>query len=202
MSGLAYYVGPDLPGQPLLLLHSWHGLSSEAKRLADLLADEGCTVLVPDLLEGALASSEDEGKQALDGADPNHLVNVTLGGLDVLRRSAPGPVHVLGLGMGGSLGLWLSVRRPEVIRSVVSFYGLQAIDFSGATARYQLHLADDDPWVPADDAAFMEATMGMEGLKVERFDYPTTRHGFLETDFGSESAQLAWTRTLGFLRAG
>jgi carboxymethylenebutenolidase len=202
MSGLAYYVGPDLPGQPLLLLHSWHGLSSEAKRLADLLADEGCTVLVPDLLDGALAMTEREGKMALDGADPNRLVNATLGGLDVLRRSAPGPVDLLGLGMGGSLALWLSVRRPELVRSVVSFYGLQTIDFSGAKARYQLHLAGEDPWVTADDAAFMEATMGMEGLKVERFDYPAARHGFLESDFEGESGQLAWSRTLEFLRPG
>ena len=200
MSGLAYYVGPDHPGQPLLLLHSWLGLSSGAKRLADLLADGGCTVLAPDLLEGALPSTEEEGKLALDDADPNHLVSVTLGGLDVLRRSAPGPVNVIGLGMGGSLALWLSVRRPEVISSVVSFYGLQAIDFAGAKARYQLHLAEYDPWVPPDDVAFMEATMGMEGLKVERFDYTVARHGFLETDFEGESAQLAWNRTLEFLR--
>jgi carboxymethylenebutenolidase len=203
MSGLAYYVGPPQPANPVLLLHSWHGLNGATKKLADRLADEGCTVLVPDLLSEALPSNQAEAEEVLGAIDPNHLVSATLGGLEVLGNSAPGPATILGLGMGGSLALWLSVRRPERVIGVVSFYGTQTIDFAGSRARYQLHLAEDDPWVSSDDAAFMEATMGLEGIEFETFLYPGTHPGFFEegSHFDAEAADLAWSRTLTFLQS-
>jgi carboxymethylenebutenolidase len=203
MSGLAYYVGPQTPANPVLLLHSWHGLNAATKKLADRLADEGCTVLVPDLLAGALPTSQAEAEETLAAADPNRLVAATLGGLEVLGNSAPGLSTAVGLGMGGSLALWVSVRRPHRVNAVVSFYGTQAIDFSGSRARYQLHLAGDDPWVSSDDAAFMEATMGLEGIDIQTHRYPGTRPGFFEEgeNFAPEAADLAWERTLAFLQS-
>jgi carboxymethylenebutenolidase len=203
MSGLAYFVGPRQPANPVLLLHSWHGLNSATKKLADRLADEGCTVLAPDLLSGRLPTSQAEAVNALQTADPNRLVSATLGGLEVLANSVPGPASVLGLGMGGSLALWVSVRRPQRVKAVVSFYGTQAIDFTGSRARYQLHFASEDPWVSSDDAAFMEATMGLEGIDFEDFRYPDTRPGFFEegADYDAAAADLAWSRTLDFLHS-
>lgn len=203
MSGLAYFVGPPRPANPVLLLHSWHGLNAATKKLADRLADEGCTVLAPDLLSGRLPTSQAEAVDALRTADPNQLVSATLAGLEVLRNSVPGPATVLGLGMGGSLALWVSVRRPQRVNAVVSFYGTQAIDFTGSRARYQLHFAGEDPWVSSDDAAFMEATMGLEGIEFEDFRYPDTRPGFFEEgdDYDAVAADLAWSRTLNFLHS-
>ena len=203
MSGLAYYVGPPRPANPVLLLHSWHGLNGATKKLADRLADEGCTVLAPDLLSGALPPDQAAAAEVLAAVDPNHLVSATLGGLEVLGNSAPSPATVLGLGMGGSLALWVSVRRPQRVTGVISFYGTQTIDFAGARARYQVHLAEADPWVSADDAAFMEATMGLEGIEFETFRYPGTRPGFFEEgeDFDADAADLAWSRTLAFLQS-
>jgi carboxymethylenebutenolidase len=203
VSGLAYYVGPQTPANPVLLLHSWHGLNAATKKLADRLADEGCTVLVPDLLTGALPSTQAEAEETLAAADPNRLVAATLGGLEVLAKSAPGPATAFGLGMGGSMALWVSVRRPHRISAVVSFYGTQAIDFAGSRARYQLHLAGDDPWVSSDDAAFMEATMGLEGISLESYRYPGTRPGFFEEgeNYDLDAADLAWERTRSFLQS-
>lgn len=203
MSGLAYYVGPARPANPVLLLHSWHGLNGATKKLADRLADEDCTVLVPDLLAGTLPSSQAEAEDALAAADPNQLVSATLGGLRILGKSVPGPASVVGMGMGGSLALWVSVRQSQRVNAVVSFYGLQTIDFTGARARYQLHLAEEDPWVSSDDAAFMEATMGLEGIELENHRYPGTRSGFLEEGetFDAEAADLAWVRTVHFLHS-
>ena len=200
---MAYFVGPPRPANPVLLLHSWHGLNAATKKLADRLADEGCTVLAPDLLSGQLPASQAEAVSALRTADPNHFVSATLGGLEVLGTSVPGPASVLGLGMGGSLALWVSVRRPQRVNAVVSFYGTQAIDFTGSRARYQLHFAGEDPWVSSDDAAFMEATMGLEGIEFEDFRYPDTRPGFFEEgdDYDAVAADLAWSRTLNFLHS-
>jgi dienelactone hydrolase len=48
----------------------------------------------------------------------------------------------------------------------------------------------------------MEATMGLESLRVEVITYPGTRHGFCEPDsetFDPEAFQRAWRRTIEFL---
>ena len=67
--------------------------------------------------------------------------------------------------MGGSLGLWASVRLPDLITGAVSIYGAQSIDFAASRSAYQIHLAENDPWLPEDDAIFMEATMRLEAAQ-------------------------------------
>ncbi|MGH8927782.1 MAG: dienelactone hydrolase family protein [Acidimicrobiia bacterium] len=202
MSGLAYFIGPGKGAGPgVLLLHSWWGLNSFSKKLADRLSDEGFTVLAPDLFNEALPSDQLEAEATLHEADPNHLANATLSGAAVLAKQSSA-IQVVGLGMGGSLGLWASVRLADLISGVVSIYGAQNVDFAGSRSSYQIHLAEDDSWLPADDAAFMEATMRLEMLEVEVFRYPGTEHGFFEPGptHDSAAATQVWERTVQFLR--
>jgi carboxymethylenebutenolidase len=200
-SSSAYFISPERPGPGVLLLHSWWGLSSFTKKLADRLSDEGFTVLAPDLFSGKTPSTQAEAEETLRDADPNHLAATTLSAVSILARKSP-TFAIIGLGMGGSLGLWASVRAPDVVNRVVSFYGTQNIDFVGSRSEYLVHLAENDPWVTADDSAFMQTTMGLEGLPVELVDYPGTSHGFFEQGegFDPEAAESAWQKTLEFLR--
>ena len=201
MSGLAYFISPEAPGPGVLLLHSWFGLNSSTKRLADRLSDEGFTVLAPDLMAEALPVDQAEAEATLQAADPNYLASATLSGAGVLARRSP-TIQVVGLGMGGSLGLWASVRLPDLITGVVSIYGAQSMDFAPSRSAYQIHLAENDPWLLEDDAIFMEATMRLEALKVEVHTYPGTSHGFFEEgpDHDETAADLVWERMLTFLR--
>ena len=203
MSGLAYFISPEAPGPGVLLLHSWFGLNSYTKRLADRLADEGFTVLAPDLLAEVLPTDQAEAEAALQAADPNYLASATLSGVGVLARRTR-TIQVVGVGMGGSLGLWASVRLPDLITGVVSIYGAQSIDFAASRSGYQIHLAENDPWLPDDDAVFMEATMRLEALKVDLYSYQGTTHGFFEDGaaYDEAAADLVWERMLGFLRRG
>ena len=70
-SGEAFFVGPEggarCPG--VLVLHSWWGLTDWTKDFATRLADEGYTVLAPDLFEGVQPVTEAEGEVVLAGAD-------------------------------------------------------------------------------------------------------------------------------------
>jgi carboxymethylenebutenolidase len=197
----AYYIGPDPPGRGLLLLHSWWGLTRSIKQLADRLSDEGFTVLAPDLFGGRLPADLQAAEATLHEADPNYLASATLSSVSVLARRFT-EIGVIGLGMGGSLGLWASVRAADTVNRVVSFYGTQTVDFTGSGSAYLIHLAERDPWVSSDDAAFMQATMGLEGLSVEMHSYPGTEHGFFEPGdtYDDKAAELAWERTLAFLR--
>jgi carboxymethylenebutenolidase len=169
--------------------------------MADRLADEGFTVLAPDLFQGELPEDEQTAESTLREADPNYLASATLSAAGVLHRQSP-QIQVIGMGMGGSLGLWASVRLPTMVTGVVSLYGAQNIDFAGSRATYQIHLAAQDPWLTRDDAFFMEATMGLAGVGVELYDYPGTTHGFFEegATHDPEASRLAWGRILRFLR--
>jgi carboxymethylenebutenolidase len=201
VSGLAYFISPEAPGPGVLLLHSWFGLNASTKRLADRISDEGFTVLAPDLLAEALPADQHEAEATLREADPNYLASATLSGAGVLGRQSK-TIQVVGLGMGGSLGLWASVRLPGLITGAVSIYGAQSIDFAASRSAYQIHLADNDPWLPEDDAIFMEATMRLEALKVDVYTYPGTSHGFFEDGptFDQSASELVWERMLAFLR--
>ncbi len=202
MSGLAYFISPKAPGPGVLLLHSWFGLNSFTKRLADRLAAEGFTVLAPDLMAEALPVDQIEAEAALHAADPNYLASTTLSGAGVLAKRVKS-IQVVGLSMGGSLGLWASVRLPDLITGVVSIYGAQNMDFAGSRSAYQIHLAENDPWLSQDDATFMEATMRLEALEVEAFTYPGASHGFFEEGPSYEpvAAGIVWDRMLPFLRS-
>lgn len=200
-SSTAYYISPTSPGPGLLLLHSWWGLNSFIKKLADRFSDEGFTVLAPDLFSGVIPADQAGAEATLRAADPNYLAASTLSSVSVLARQSP-EIGIVGIGMGGSLGLWASVRVPEMVTRVVSFYGTQNVDFAGSRSSYLVHLAEKDPWVTSDDAAFMQATMSLEGLAVELLDYPDTTHGFFEygESYNAEAAGVAWEKTLEFLR--
>lgn len=202
----AYFVSPPSgPGHAVLLLHSWWGLDGSVRRMADRISDAGHTVLVPDLLGGVTFEDETLAEHHLRDVDPNRLASLTQTSVLLVRERSldpTAPISVVGMSMGASLGLWASIRQSEAISRVASLYGVQTIDFTGATARYQLHFAEDDALVDSDEASFMEATIGLNGLEVESYRYPGTAHWFFEEgrpNYDVEAAETAWERLLGFL---
>ncbi len=204
MSDQAYFVSPPGgPGPGVVVLTSWWGLTPFFRRFADRLSDLGLTVLVPDLAGGERPGDHDQARSWLAEADPNRLALLTLDSVRLLAEKTGGrPVSVVGFSMGASLGLWASVRLTDRVDKVVAFYGTQAIDFDGATARYQLHMVDGDEMVDDDELAFMEATMGLAGLEVETHRYPGAGHFFFESDQPGHdpvAAELAWKRLSVFL---
>lgn len=207
MRDLAYFVQPEAgTGPGVLLLHSLWGLTSPVKGLCDDLADRGFTVLAPDINFGELPETEEEGIDRLGEADPDRLASLVLSSARLLAdKSVEGPIGVVGFGMGGSLGLWASVRLADLVAVAVSFYGTQQIDFAGSRSSYLIHFAEEDEYITDDEAAFMEATMGLESLPVEVITYAGTRHGFCEPDgdsFDPEAFAMAWGRTIEFLTVG
>lgn len=201
---LAYFVQPETgPGPGVLVLHSLWGLTPSVKSLCDELADHGYTVLAPDINFGELPETEQEGIDHLSEASPDRLASLVLSSTRLLaNQSSEGPVGIVGFGMGGSLGLWASVRLADLVGAVVSFYGSQQIDFAGSQSSYLIHFAEVDEYITGDEAAFMEATMGLESLPVEVITYEDTRHGFGDPEgetFDPEAFGRAWARTIEFL---
>lgn len=191
-------------GPGILVLHSWWGLTDSIKDRVNELADAGYAALAPDLFDGVVARSDDDGRELLAAADPNALAAGVQACADALRRmpaTDDRPIIVIGFSMGASLGLWFSERFADQVRAVVGFYGTQGMDFRRTRSDYQLHMVADDPMVDADELALMEASFGLAGRGAEIHLYDAAHH-FAEPGtpgYDAVAADLAWKRTRDFL---
>ena len=111
---------------------------------------------------------------------------------------------MIGFSLGAYFALDLSVTAPELISSVVVFYGTGVNDFSGSRADYLGHFAEKDEFEPQAGVDGLEASLQRAGRPVSLYRYPGTGHWFFEPDrsdaFDQAAASLAWDRTLAFLR--
>ncbi len=205
-AGEAFFVGPEggQPGPGILVLHSWWGLNDWVRSFCRRLADEGYTVLAPDLLDGATPQTPAEGETVLATVEPNTLSGLVLASTGVLQRAAAGddqPIAVVGFSMGASMAFWLAARAPDVVKTVVTFYGAQSIDFDAADAIFQGHFADNDHLVSEEDRVTTEAFIRIGDNDTDFHLYPDTQHWFFEAGdtFDAAAAELAWERMMTFL---
>lgn len=197
---------PSGQGPGVLVLHAWWGLNDFMKDFCRRLAAEGFTVLAPDLYHGKVATTVDEAKKLRGTAKRAQASAEILAAADQLSVLTNGPIGVVGFSMGGWWGLWLSQQRPETVRAVALFYATGGGDFSLARAAYQGHFAEHDEWEPASGVKKLEKALVKAGRPASFHTYPGTGHWFFEADrpdaYDSAAAQLAWERTLAFLKGG
>ncbi len=205
-AGQAFLVNPTEKekGPGVLVLHSWWGLTDWTKTYCRNLADEGYTVLAPDLLEGAQPQTEEEGESTLAALDPDELSGLVMSSAQTLRavsEDSNKPLAVIGFSMGASLALWLSARLTHDVAAAVIFYGAQSIDFDDATASYQGHFGTDDHMVTEDERVLTESFIGLGGCSTDFYTYEGAKHWFCESgpNYNEEASTLSWQRTLTFL---
>ena len=133
---------------------------------------------------------------------------LVLSSIVALRSQAArpdGPVAVVGFSMGASWALWAATRQPDSIHAVVAYYGTQHIDFAELRAPVLGHFGDADHLVTEDELVEMHAHLLLLERDVEVHRYPDAGHFFAERDvvesYDAPSAELAWARTVEFLRA-
>lgn len=199
----------DGKGSPVLVLHAWWGLNTTIKDLCDRLADEGFLVFAPDLYRGDITDKIEEAEKLVKAfSKKDDQIQADL--LDAIsflqsRSDEDNPqIDVIGFSFGAYYALDLSNRYPDIIRSVVVFYGTGAEDFSKSTAAYLGHFAENDPYEPQEYVAGLEETLKQAGRPVSFHQYPNTGHWFFEPDredaYNAAAADLAWERTLDFLK--
>lgn len=201
---LALPSGTDAPG--VIVLHAWWGLNSIFKNLCDRLALEGFAAFAPDVNSGRIAKTIDEAKQIMGELDEQRKFDVVTAAPDFLRNQ-PGirkePFSVIGFSMGAAWALVLAGERPEDIRKVVMFYGAGEAEYAKLKVDVLGHFAEKDEWEDEKYIHAMQDDMQTAGLKVQFHFYPNTSHWFFENDrpeFDASAADLAWGRTLEFLR--
>ena len=199
-------------GPGLVIIQEWWGLVEHIKRLADRFAAEGFITLAPDLYDGQAAKSPDEAarmQMALQLGEAAKEIRGAAAHLLSLPNVRPKRVATLGFCMGGLLALFAAQEHPDVFAAVVDFYGYaihpQApIEPARLQVPAQAHFGRTDRSVPESEARGLAERYRAAGKQFEAYFYDAGHAFFNDTRpqvFDQPSADLAWQRTLTFLRS-
>jgi carboxymethylenebutenolidase len=203
----AYIARPEVrEGAGVLVLHAWWGLNDTFTGACDRLAAEGFIAVAPDLFgDGRIVTTVEEAEAQTEQAFGEAMLDRAEGGLDALlaERGLLGrEVGVIGFSMGVPWALSLAERRPE-IGAVVVFYGTGGGDLGKSDAAYLGHFVPGDELEPDAGVDALVGTLREAGRDVTIHRYAGTSHWFIEPDrpeYDAEAANLAWERTIAFLR--
>lgn len=208
MTGPAYNQYLAVPksgsGAGVLVLHPWWGLNDVIRDFCDRLAAAGYVALAPDMFSGRLARTVPEAEQLVAQMSEARIVTpIILSAAEELNRRAPGGLGTIGFSFGGFWALWLSERRPDLIRAAAIFYATYDGDFKQSGAAYLCHFAETDPFESSEGIALLEKNLKAADRPAALHTYPGTGHWFVEKDrpeaYDATAAELAWERTLAFL---
>ena len=204
--GLAYLaLPPGARGRPVLLVHSWWGLTSSFTAYADELAASGFVVGCADLYGGDLAQTQEDARrlrQRRRGEPAYRVLQRSLKSLIALDASAGGNPAVVGFSMGGHWAVWLAQHPDPPVSAAVLYYAARGGDFARMTAPVLAHFADRDEFVTTAARRTMERAISRAGLSCTAFDYPGTEHWFAESaqrEHDPAASRLALQRTASFL---
>jgi len=197
----AYLANGGGPG--VLLLHAWWGLKPFFKQVCDQLAEQGFTVLAPDLRDGQIAQTIEEAKALMEKSDGQFVGDTVMTAKDYLRGLVTGQLGIVGFSMGAAWGLITAAYKPEQVAALVLFYGNEGVDYSQVTAKVLGHYSDNDEWEPNEFVENTFAEFKKANVDATLHIYPGVAHWFVESDrpeYDSAAAQLAWERTFEFLK--
>lgn len=205
--GRAYRAAPPRDEGPgVLMLHAWWGLNATFQAMCDRLAEAGFLAIAPDLYRGVVVDTEAAAEQEADRDEAERAASVAAA-LDRLRGEPgvrPGSLGVVGFSMGAYFALNVAATDPSVVAAVLCYGTGPDRDWTASPAAFQGHYAELDPFEPLDGVYALERALRRDGRRAEFHLYPGTRHWFMEPDrsdaYDEEAAELAWGRTIAFLR--
>lgn len=197
-------------GPGLIVVQEWWGLVDHIKHLCDRFAAEGFVTLAPDLFHGTQTKSPDEAGKLLMALNIAHAATDLAGAADYLLALPsvhPKKVGAIGFCMGGQLALFAAQEYPDKVAAAVDFYGIHpkvTIHPSKLRVPVLAHFGRNDQSVKEADARALAARCQAAGVPFEAHFYDAG-HAFFNDSrpqvFDQPSADLAWQRTLDFLRA-
>lgn len=199
----AYLAQPENGGPGVLVLHAWWGLNPFFKSLCDRLAEQGFTVLAPDLFQGQIAETIEAAEALVKSSDSQTVNDIVMAAKDDLCTRTGGRIGVAGFSFGAAWSLVVAASDPDQIAATILFYGVYEVDFSKFKSKVQGHFGASDEMEPLEGVRTMEAAMKDAGVDITLYTYPGVGHWFAETDrpeYDPGAAKLAWERTFAFLK--
>ncbi len=207
---LATPAGGTGPG--VIVIQEWWGLDDHIADICDRLAAEGFVALAPDLYGGRVAHDSDEAGKFMTELPVDQAARDLGGAVDFLldhEAVTSSKVGTVGFCMGGGFVLMLAAQQGDKIGAAVPFYGVGPAvpnTYTGVSAPVQGHYAEDDGFYPVAQARAQEEQIRRESsAPVEFFYYPGGHAFHNDKDkmgtYNAESAKLAWSRAVDFLRS-
>ena len=208
--GKGYFVTPKAEGKypGVIVIHENRGLNPHIKDVTRRMAAEGFAALAPDYLAelGGTPEDADKAREMIGALKPEGIVASSQAALAAVKTSAAsnGKSGAVGFCWGGGAVNALAVADAS-LSAGVAYYGRQApdADVSKITAPLMLHYASLDERINAGIPAF-EAALKAAGKTYELHMYEGANHAFNndtnEARYNKEAADLAWGRTVAFLK--
>jgi carboxymethylenebutenolidase len=196
-------------GPGVLVLHAWWGLNETIRGICDRLAAAGFTAFAPDLYHGKVVDTIPDAEKQVKAlnADFRRAIDDVAQATDFLAaRAADGDrgLAVMGFSLGAAYALEVAAAEPVRIRAVVLFYGAGDADCGNSRAAFLGHFAENDAYEEQEYIDAMEESLRGAGRPVTFHTYEGVGHWFFEPDrpdaYNQEAAELAWERTLAFLK--
>ncbi len=184
-----------------VLFHHAQGLTPGIEAFAYQLGAAGHTVTIPDLYEGAVFATLDEGVAHAEEIGFEELIAK---GEAAAGRLDPEIVYA-GFSLGALIAHKLAQTRPGAIGALLYHHGDVPIQTFGnswpAGVDVQIHINEQDEYC---EMAVVEEFIAVAGEKAhaELYTYPGSSHLFADfslSGYEPESAELAIQRTLDFL---
>lgn len=189
----------------VLLVHEWWGLNDQIKTMAAELARQGFLAVAVDLFQGRVVTRPDEARALVEKVRPDEAED-TLSAWAAWTRNHPDgnrKVGVVGWCFGGGWALRAATLAP--LDAAVVYYGrvdLSADRLGHLKGPVLGHFARQDNYITADVVSGFERNMKQAGKPYTLFWYDAG-HAFANPtgdNYRQADAQLAWGRTLDFLR--
>lgn len=191
----------------VIVIHENRGLNPHTEDIARRVALEGFQVIAPDALSplGGTPANPDEARPLFQKLDREATIKDFVAAVAYLktRPQATGKVACMGFCWGGGMTNQVAVNAPG-LDAAVPFYGAQPApeDVPKIKAAMLIHYAGDDERIDAGIPAFEEA-LKKAGVSYKIHVYEGAKHAFMNdtgTNYNKEAAELAWTRTVDFLK--
>jgi dienelactone hydrolase len=184
----------------IVLFHSSFGLRQAEAAAAGRLRAAGHHVLTPDLFAGQTVTSHQAARVLMDGIGWAVICERARRSLD----SVPADAVLAGFSMGvGVIGSVWDERQDAA--GMLLLHGVTPVP-AGARPGLpvQVHVAENDPFAPAQAVTQWRAGAAAAGVAAEVFSYPGAGHFYTDpdlADYDAPSATLTWQRVLTFLSA-
>ena len=206
----AYFARPkgDAKLAGVVVIHENRGLNAHIEDVTRRFALEGFLALAPDALSPLGGTPEDSEKAPalLGQLDKEKNTKNFVAAAKYLRTHplSTGKVGVVGFCWGGAMANQVAVHSPDLV-AAVPYYGAApaAEDVPKIKASLLLHYAGIDERINAGVPAF-EAALKAATKDYKLYMYEGAQHAFnndmAPTRYNKDAAQLAWQRTIAFLK--
>ena len=192
----------------LIVIHENRGLNPHIKDVVRRFALEGFLALGPDFLSpsGCTPADEDQARDMIGKLDQAQTVADAVATVNFLKQhaSSNGKVGAVGFCWGGGLVNQLAVHAPELVAGVAYYGRVPAeADVPKINAKMLLHYGGLDERINEGIEGYRKA---LEAAKVDHqiHVYEGANHAFnndtSEARYHKEAADLAWSRTVEFLK--